>query len=145
MEENKALEDDNLGAVKISEDVVAIVADRAIREVSGIAGLSGGFASNIAAVLGKKNNTKGIDVELKEQNVTITLHAVVKYGVRIPEVAWQAQESVKKAVEDMTGLNVLKVNINIEGVEIKKESPPSEPQDEPEAQDEQANEETDEE
>lgn len=108
------------GAVKISEEVVAILAGKAVKEVEGIAGMSGNIVDSFAAVvLGKKDAVRGIDVDMKEDNVTITLHTKVKYGVRIPEVAWKVQENVKNTVESMTGLTVLKVNINVDGVEFE--------------------------
>ena len=105
------------GVIKISEDVVAILADKAVREVEGIAGMSGSLADSFAVVIGRKVSTKGIAVD----DVVINLHTIVKYGVRIPEVAWKAQEAVKTSVENMTGLNVLKVNISVEGVEFEKQ------------------------
>ncbi|MCI9626485.1 MAG: Asp23/Gls24 family envelope stress response protein [Clostridia bacterium] len=109
------------GVIKISEDVVAILADKAVRDVEGIAGMSGSLADSFAVVIGRKVSTKGIAVDIKDNDVVIHLHTVVKYGVRIPEVAWKAQEAVKTSVENMTGLNVLKVNISIEGVEFEKQ------------------------
>lgn len=124
MEENVqpqvAQEPNEDGVIKISEDVVAILADKAVREVEGIAGMSGSLADSFAVVIGRKVSTKGIAVDIKENDVVIHLHTVVKYGVRIPEVAWKAQEAVKTTVENMTGLNVLKVNISVEGVEFEK-------------------------
>ena len=125
MADKKDVEIQSAGNIRISEEVVAIVADKAIKDVEGISGLMGGFASNIAAALGKKSAPRGIDVEIKENDVVITLHASVKYGARIPDVAWKAQEAVKAEVSNITGLNVVKVNINIEGVEIGKAEAPA--------------------
>ena len=130
MDENKMapeMENDNLGAIKISEEVVAILADKAVREVEGIAELSGNFVQSFAAAFGKKAGTKGIGVDIKDGNCIISLHTIVKYGVRIPEVAWKAQDAVKNAVESMTGLNVQKVNISIEGVEFNVPQEEEEP------------------
>ncbi len=125
MEQNNqpqvAQEPNEDGVIKISEDVVAILADKAVRDVEGIAGMSGSLADSFAVVIGRKVSTKGIAVDIKDNDVVIHLHTVVKYGVRIPEVAWKAQEAVKTSVENMTGLNVLKVNISIEGVEFEKQ------------------------
>lgn len=125
MEQNNqpqvAQEPNEDGVIKISEDVVAILADKAVRDVEGIAGMSGSLADSFAVVIGRKVSTKGIAVDIKDNDVVIHLHTVVKYGVRIPEVAWKAQEAVKTSVENMTGLNVLKVNISVEGVEFEKQ------------------------
>ncbi len=111
-----------IGNIKISEEVVAILADKAVKEVEGIAGLSGSLADSFAVVLGKKSATKGISVDIKEAEAVIHLHVVVKYGFRIPEIAWQAQEAVKSTVESMTGLTVTKVNVSVEGVQFPEEA-----------------------
>lgn len=123
-----------IGNIKISEEVVAILADKAVKEVEGIAGLSGSLAESFAVVLGKKSATKGIGVDIKENEAQIHLHVTVKYGFRIPEIAWQAQEAVKTAVESMTGLNVAKVNVSVEGVQFpdETEEPKEETQEESE-------------
>lgn len=109
------------GSVRIADDVVAIIAELAAKEVKGILGMSGGIADSITEMLGKKSPSKGVKVEVGEKETAIDLYVVVEYGVRIPDVAWQVQENVKKAVETMTGLNVVEVNIHIQGVNIEKE------------------------
>ncbi len=110
------------GSVRIADDVVATIAELAAKEVKGIIGMSGGIADSITEMLGKKNPTKGIKVEVGEKETAIDLYVVVEYGVRIPDIAWQVQENVKKAVETMTGLSVVDVNIHIQGVNIEKEA-----------------------
>lgn len=110
------------GSIRIADDVVAIIAELAAKEVKGIIGMSGGIADSITEMLGKKSPSKGVKVEVGEKETAIDLYVVVEYGVRIPDVAWQVQENVKKAVETMTGLNVVEVNIHIQGVNIEKES-----------------------
>lgn len=111
----------DIGNIKISEEVVSVIAGIATSEVQGVAGMSGTLAGGIAEILGKKNMSKGVKVEMTEDSVTIDLHIIIAYGARVPEVAWEIQEKVKKAVEGMTGLVVEKVNIDIEGVYIEKE------------------------
>lgn len=110
------------GAVKIADDVVAIIAEIAAKEVKGIVGMSGGIADSITEMLGKKSPSKGVKVEVGDEETAIDLYVIVEYGVRIPDVAWQVQENVKKAVETMTGLKVVEVNIHIQGVNLEKES-----------------------
>ncbi len=109
------------GQIKISDEVVGIIASLAATEVKGVAGMSGGIAGGISEILGRKNFSKGVKVEVKEKEVIIGLYIIVEYGAKIPEVAWEIQESVKSTVETMTGLNVVEVNINIQGVNIEKE------------------------
>jgi uncharacterized alkaline shock family protein YloU len=110
-----------LGTIKITEDVVAIIAGMAATEVPGVAGMSGGIAGGIAEALGRKNLSKGVKVEVGEKEAAIDLYIIVEYGCRIPDVAWNIQEKVKKAVETMTGLNAVEINIHIQGVNIEKE------------------------
>ena len=110
------------GNVKISLEVVSTIAGIATSEIEGVAGMYGTFAGGIAEMLGaKRSPSKGVKVDMNGENVTIDLYIVAQYGVRIPELAWEIQENVKNNVETMTGLNVLKVNIHIEGVSFDKE------------------------
>ncbi len=122
MEENKEvneveeLEEPGNG-IKIADDVVAVIAGVAVSEVPGVAGMSGGFAGGISEVLsGKKNMAKGIKVEVGEKETKIDVNIIVEYGSRIPDVAFEIQNRVKKAVETMTGLKVLEVNVHVQGV-----------------------------
>ena len=111
--------------IKISDDVVAVIAGIAVSEVPGVSGMAGGFAGGITEVLsGKKNLAKGIKVEVGEKETKIDVNIIVEYGVRIPDVAFEIQSRVKKAVETMTGLTVSEVNVHVQGVntESKEEA-----------------------
>ena len=116
--------DDN--GIRISDDVVSVIAGVAVSEVSGVAGMAGGFAGGISEVFsGKKNMSKGIKVEVGEKETKIDVNIIVEYGVRIPDVAFEIQNRVTKAVETMTGLKVVEVNVHVQGVkttEIVEES-----------------------
>ncbi|EGD48571.1 protein of unknown function DUF322 [Ruminiclostridium papyrosolvens DSM 2782] len=120
MEENNIIDD--YGSVKISEEVVAIIAGIAATDVPGVAGMSGGIAGGIAEILGRKNLSKGVKVEVGEKEAAIDLYIIVEFGSRIPEVAWDIQDKVKNTVQEMTGLNVVEVNIHIQGVNFEKEA-----------------------
>lgn len=103
--------------IQISNDVVAVIAGVAVSEVPGVAGMAGGFAGGITEVFsGKKNLAKGIKVEVTETQAKIDVNIIVEYGSRIPDVAFEIQNRVKKAVESMTGLNVEEVNVHVQGV-----------------------------
>lgn len=114
--------------LNISEDVIGIIAGLAASEVEGIAGMTLGFVDGINQILGgNKKYSKGVKIELEGKKVTIDLYVNVKYGVRIPDIAWAAQNAVKLAVENMTGLDVVAVNINVQGITFdKKEDTKSE-------------------
>ena len=114
--EAQEIEENNDG-IKISNDVVAVIAGVAVSEVPGVASMSGGFAGGISEVLsGKKNLSKGIKVDADEKEVKIDVNIIVEYGSRIPDVAFEIQNRVKKSVEGMTGFKVEEVNVHIQGV-----------------------------
>ena len=103
--------------IQISSDVVAVIAGVAVSEVQGVSGMSGGFAGGITEVLsGKKNLAKGIKVEINDDIAKIDVNIIVEYGSRIPDVAFEIQNRVKKSVENMTGLKVEEVNVHVQGV-----------------------------
>ena len=103
--------------IQISSDVVAVIAGVAVSEVQGVSGMSGGFAGGITEVLsGKKNLAKGIKVDIDEDTAKIDVNIIVEYGSRIPDVAFEIQNRVKKSVENMTGLKVEEVNVHVQGV-----------------------------
>ena len=106
-------------AIKIADDVVAVIAGVAVSEIPGVANMAGGFAGGITEVLsGKKNLAKGIKVDVGEKETKIDVNIIVEYGTRIPDVAYEIQTKVKKAVETMTGLKVVEVNVHVQGVNI---------------------------
>ena len=104
--------------IKIANDVVAVIAGVAVSEVPGVASMSGGFAGGISEVLsGKKNLSKGIKVDAGDKEVKIDVNIIVEYGSRIPDVAFEIQNRVKKSVESMTGFKVEEVNVHVQGVD----------------------------
>ena len=116
VELNEEIKTENEG-IKISDDVVAVIAGVAVAEVPGVAGMAGGFAGGISEVFsGKKNLAKGIKADINENNAKIDVNIIVEYGSRIPDVAFEIQNKVKKSVESMTGLKVEEVNVHVQGV-----------------------------
>ena len=111
--EEKDLMNTSGDSVKISDEVIAVISGIAASETEGVASIG---ASSIAAnwtelISGKKNNSKGIKVEMTDGGCNIEIQIVVKYGIRIPEVASGVQYGVKNAVEEMTGLKVEKIDV----------------------------------
>lgn len=103
--------------IRIADEVVAVIAGKAVSEIQGVYEMSGGFAGGIGEVLsGKKNLAKGIKVIVTDKDAKIDVNIIVEYGVRIPEIAFEIQTKVKKAVETMTGLKVTEVNVHVQGV-----------------------------
>lgn len=115
--EEVTLESNDNNEIKIADDVVAVIAGVAVSEVPGVSSMAGGFAGGISEVLsGKKNLSKGIKVEVGEKETKIDVNIIVEYGTRIPDIAFEIQNRVKKAVETMTGLKVIEVNVHVQGV-----------------------------
>ena len=115
MDEKKGI-NNALGTIRIADEVVSIIAGLAATEVEGVAGMSGGIVGGIAEILGRKNFSKGVKVEVGEKEAAIDLYIIVKYGVRIPDIALNVQEAVKAAIENMTGLSTVEVNVHVQGV-----------------------------
>ncbi|SFF93501.1 Uncharacterized conserved protein YloU, alkaline shock protein (Asp23) family [Desulfotomaculum arcticum] len=115
-------EKNNLGSIRISEEVVSVIAGLAATQVPGVAGMSGGVVGGLTEKLGRKNLTKGVKVEVGEKEAAVDLYIVVDFGSRIPEVAGKIQDAVKQAIEKMTGLLVVEVNVNVQGVAFAQET-----------------------
>jgi len=107
--------------VNISDDVIGIITNIAASEIEGIR-LAGTLAGDIAEILGKKNMTKGVRVEINDEDeVEVDLNIVVDFGIVIPEIAWKVQESVKTAIENMTDLKVISIDVNVQGINLDKD------------------------
>ncbi|GAA4709836.1 Asp23/Gls24 family envelope stress response protein [Brevibacillus fulvus] len=115
------LEKTELGKVQIAPEVLEVIAGMAASEVDGVAQMSGGFVGDIAERLGRKNVARGVRVEVGTKEAAVDVSIIVKFGYRIPEVARNIQDSVRNAIESMTGLSVVEVNVHIIDVELKSE------------------------
>lgn len=109
---------ENLGEVKIADEVVAIIAGLAAMEVEGVASMAGTATRELIGKLGMKSLSKGVKVDVLEGIVTVCLTLNLKYGFSIMDISGKVQEKVKIAIENMTGLTVADVNIRIAGVEM---------------------------
>jgi uncharacterized alkaline shock family protein YloU len=112
--------DNNIGEVQIADEVVAIIAGLAATEIEGVASMAGNITNELISKLGMKNLSKGVRVEVFENNVDVDLALNLDYGYSIPKTSEKVQERVKTAIENMTGLNVSGVNIRIAGVNMEK-------------------------
>lgn len=113
-------EDGNkIGEVQIADDVVAIIAGLAATEVEGVAAMAGNVTNELVNKLGMKNLAKGVKVDVTSEAVSVDLTLNLEYGYSIPKTSSAVQEKVKTAIENMTGLKVLEVNVRIAGVNIE--------------------------
>jgi len=108
--------------IRISEEVIATIAGIAASGDENVASMGGSFVDGIAGMLGRKAPGKGIKVEMKDNQVIIDMAVVMQYGCKIHEAAREMQKRVRSAVEDMTGLEVVSVNVNVLGVNVSKEA-----------------------
>ena len=124
MSENKEYvsRSDELGNIHISEEVLAAIAAAATLEVEGVNALSANLGSDLAELLGKKSLTKGIHIQMEEDKVKVELSILLDYGYTIPETGKAVQDGVKSAVENMTGLEVAEVNVNVTGISFEKKA-----------------------
>ena len=109
----------NMGEVQIADEVVAIIAGLAATEVEGVASMAGNITNELVGKLGMKNLSRGVKVAVQENEVTVELSLSMRDGYSIPETSAKVQEKVKSAIESMTGLSVVEVNIHIAGVDMK--------------------------
>ena len=114
-------EENGLGEVQISEEVVATIAGLAATEVEGVASMAGNLTNELIGKLGIKNLSKGMNVLVTNHSVDVDLALHIKYDYSILKVSKDVQARVKNAIESMTGLEVVMVNINIVNVDMEKE------------------------
>ena len=118
---HKLYEKEMMGEVRIADEVVAIIAGLAATEVDGVESMAGNITNELVGKLGMKNLSKGVKVDVTEEHVSVDLSLNIKYGYNIPDVSERVQDRVKSAIENMTGLTVLDVNIRIAGVNINEQ------------------------
>ncbi len=121
------------GKITFATDVIATIANLAAAEVDGVDGMSGNVAENISGILNsKKNLTKGVRVDVSEDDVSVELAVIIKYGYKLHEVCNNIQKSIKNAIETMTGLRVVQVNVSVQSISFekapKKTETPADPQ-----------------
>ncbi|MGN1147646.1 MAG: Asp23/Gls24 family envelope stress response protein [Lachnospiraceae bacterium] len=113
-------DDESIGTVQIADDVVAMIASFAAREVEGVSAMAGNVTGELMSKVGVKNMNKGVKVDIFGKNVKADLAVTVEYGYNIPAICQKVQSKVKAAIENMTGLTVTDVNIRIAGVNMQK-------------------------
>lgn len=109
---------DNLGTVKIADEVVLIIAGLAATEVKGVTALAGNITNDAIGKTGAKGLSKGVRIQVSEEDVKVDLAIQIAYGYSVPTLSKAVQDKVKNAIETMTGLNVSEVNIRIADVDF---------------------------
>ncbi len=104
------------GRIIFADEVVATIASLAVSDVEGVASLTGGMVEGITEMLGKKNLTKGVKVEVGTEEAAIDVSVSIRFGYKIKEVCEKIQAAVKSAIENMTGLRVVEINVFVQSV-----------------------------
>lgn len=112
-------DEENVGAVQIADDVVAMIASLAATEVEGVSAMAGTITNELMSKVGMKKLTKGVKVMVLDGSVVVDLAVTMEYGYNIPATCQKVQTKVKNAIENMTGLICNDVNIRIAGVKVK--------------------------
>lgn len=118
---NLQVESTQGGRVVFADDVVATIATLAASEVEGVYSMGGSAMAGITEKLGKKSYTKGVKVEIGTEECAIDMSVIIRYGFRIQDVCSQMQKAIKDAIETMTGLSVVEVNIFVQSVFFRQE------------------------
>lgn len=114
---DEARDDSSMGAVRIHNNVIAVIAHEAASRVAGVAELSGTLVDELADMIGKRSRDRGIRVAVEDENsIVIELTVVLEYGVKIPDVCARLQSEVRRSVEEMTGKSVQAVNISVQSI-----------------------------
>lgn len=113
-------DDENIGRVQISEQVVSVIAGIAATETEGVESLIGNITTAIVSKLGINTLSKGVKIRMLDDTVFVYLTLNIRYGHSVPETCRNVQEKVALAVETMTGLSVAEVNVTVSDVAIHK-------------------------
>jgi len=108
-------------SIRISSEVIAVIAGIVSNDIPGISGMSGGIVGGIAEKLGRRDLTKGIKVKVDEDRVTIDLNVIAEYGTSIVDSTAKLKKEIRGNVENTTGLKVESVNINVLGLDVPQE------------------------
>ena len=111
------------GKITFAPDVIATIANLAAADIEGVDGMSGNVMEGITGMLStKKSMTKGVRVDVNEDDVSVDLAIIIKYGYKLHEVCQNIQKSIKNAIETMTGLRVTAVNVSVQSISFEKSS-----------------------
>jgi uncharacterized alkaline shock family protein YloU len=116
------MSNEQFGTVKISDDVITAYAASVTLGIDGVHELTGGLTDSISKnILGKESSGKGVKLTRSDEGLILDIYVIVEYKVKIPQLAWEIQGTVKREVEAKTDLSVLEVNIHVQGVNLPGE------------------------
>ena len=114
-------QEQELGNITVSKEVIAVIAALEAIKIRGVVGITSGHRGKLPNILSRKDLAKGVEVWMKPGEAAITIPIITAYEVGIFKVAEEVQRRVKDAICSMTGLKVLKVDVNVQGIKFKEE------------------------
>lgn len=114
------VDEENIGKIQISEQVVAVIAGIAATEVEGVASLVGNLTTELISKMGINTLSKGVKVNIEDDTVTVNVTIEIQYGINVPNICKEVQSKVASAIETMTGLKVVEVNVLVADVAFDK-------------------------
>ncbi len=116
------MQEEKLGTMKISDDVLTVYVARAVEKIPGVSELSGGITDNLSEnIFGITLSGKGVKLSHNDEGILIDIYINVEYKVKIPQLAWEIQSTIKQEIEKITEEKVLEVNIHVQGVKLPRE------------------------
>lgn len=116
------IKEDAMGEITVADEVIAIIAGIATTEVEGVSSMAGNITNELVAKLGMKNLSRGVKVEMNDNQVTVMISINVAFATNVPEVSYKVQQKVKASIENMTGLTVAEVNVKIAGIDVSQDN-----------------------
>ena len=114
-------QEQELGKITVSKEVVAVIASLETIKIRGVVGITSGHRGKSPNILSRKDVAKGVEVWMNPGEAAITIPIITAYEVGIFKVAEEVQRRVKDAICSMTGLKVLKIDVNVQGIKFKEE------------------------
>lgn len=113
-------ETNDTGVIRISEDVIISVIKHYTLTIEGVIRFaSGGFASGLAEMFGKKSSESSVQLEMEGDYVNVAVALIIQFGVSVPDIAAQVQEVIREKVEEITGKSVNRVDVTIRDLAMK--------------------------
>ena len=110
------MDNEGTGRVQISNEVITIIAGLAATETKGVASMAGNITNEMVSRMGIKSLSRGVKVTVDNGIINVDLTLNLDYGYSVPKTCQKVQEKVKSAIENMTGLTVENINIQIANV-----------------------------
>jgi uncharacterized alkaline shock family protein YloU len=119
----------DLGEINVTRETIGSIVSLNLADVKGVVGSRKTIIKEITDMLRGDTSENGIEetsrtvkVEIKDNKPLINLHIIIKYGVRIPDIAWDIQNRVKEGLREKLGTDINEINIHVQGIQFPKKT-----------------------